>query len=88
MTFEGSLSMNFKGMKGAFLHPIPVFVIIFILHIVMPLWAMLVGHITFSGDGYTITGLVLGMIIPTGISSFIWVTMNRQYGFNISCHFD
>lgn len=43
----------------------------------MPLWAWAVGHIAFSGDVYTITGLILGMVIPTGITSFIWVSIYK-----------
>ena len=77
MTFEGSLSMNFKSLKGAVNHPFPIFVVLGFLHIVMPLWAWIVGHITFNGDTLTITGLVLGMAIPTGVTSFIWVSMKK-----------
>ncbi|MCQ6276289.1 bile acid:sodium symporter family protein [Bacillus sp. V3B] len=77
MTFEGSLSMNFKSIKGAITHPFPVFMTLIFLHIVMPLWALAVGHITFNGDTLTITGIVLGMVIPTGITSFIWVAMKK-----------
>src|SRR4051794_37133556 len=71
MTFEGSLGMNFKAIKGAVTHPFPVFITLAFLHIVMPLWAWTVGLIAFNGDGLTITGIVLGAVIPTGITSFI-----------------
>lgn len=77
MTFEGSLSMNFNALKGALMHPFPVIVILFILHIIMPLWALTFGYIVFPSDELTITGITLGMIIPTGISSFIWVAMKK-----------
>ncbi|WP_338469427.1 bile acid:sodium symporter family protein [Niallia sp. XMNu-256] len=77
MTFEGSLSMNLKSIKGVITHPLPVFMIIAFLHIIMPLYAWFVGHITFSGDHLTITGIILGMVIPTGVTSFIWVTMKN-----------
>ena len=77
MTFEGSLSMNFKSIKGAITHPFPVFITLGFLHIVMPLWAWGIGHIAFSGDTFTITGLILGMVIPTGITSFIWVSIHK-----------
>jgi predicted Na+-dependent transporter len=36
-----------------------------------------VGHIAFSGDIFTITGLVLGMVIPTGVTSFMWVAIYK-----------
>lgn len=77
MTFEGSLNMNFKSIKGAVTHPFPVFITLAFLHIIMPLWAWAVGHITFNGDTLTITGMILGMVIPTGITSFIWVSIKK-----------
>ena len=77
MTFSGSLSSNFHSLKDTFFHPLPLFLVFFILHILMPVWAWSIGLFTFSGDTYTITGLVLAMAIPTGISSFIWVTIYR-----------
>ncbi|MEN0666404.1 bile acid:sodium symporter family protein [Caldifermentibacillus hisashii] len=77
MTFEGSLSMNFRAIKGAVLHPLPVIILLLFLHIVMPFWAWSVGHIVFSDDIFTITGLILGMVIPTAITSFIWTAMKQ-----------
>jgi len=77
MTFEGSLSLNFRSVKDALLHPFPVFLTLGLLHIIMPLYAWGIGHIVFNGDSYTITGLILGMAIPTGITSFIWVSIHK-----------
>ncbi|WP_342488291.1 bile acid:sodium symporter family protein [Cytobacillus sp. FSL W7-1323] len=77
MTFAGSLKANFTSMKEAITHPLPLFIVLFVLHIFMPLWAFTVGHITFPNDTYTITGLILMMAIPTGISSLIWVSIYK-----------
>ena len=77
MTFAGSLNSNFASFKDAVLHPLPIFVIMFILHIVMPLLALGIGHLVFPGEMLTITGLVLAMAIPTGITSFVWVTVAK-----------
>ncbi|WP_428908276.1 bile acid:sodium symporter family protein [Niallia sp. Krafla_26] len=77
MTFEGSLSMNVRSFKSVITHPLPVFLILTFLHIIMPLWAWLVGHITFSDNPLTITGIIIAMIIPTGVTSFIWVSMKN-----------
>ncbi|MBM7650799.1 bile acid:sodium symporter family protein [Neobacillus cucumis] len=77
MTFEGSLSSSFRSLKDVITHPFPIILALSILHILMPLWAWGVGHIAFSGDVYTITGLVLGMVIPTGVTSFIWVSIYK-----------
>jgi bile acid:Na+ symporter, BASS family len=77
ITFAGSLGSNFSSFRETLKHPLPLFIILIILHLLMPVWAWSVGHFTFSGDVETITGLVLGMAIPTGISSMIWVTIYR-----------
>lgn len=79
MTFSGSLGSHFKSLKDAVIRPFPVVIALVILHIIMPLWAWVMGHLFFSYDSYTITGLILGMIIPTGITSFIWVTMHKGH---------
>ena len=77
MTFEGSLGMNFRSLKNIVIHPIPVIIALAFLHIIMPLWAWGVGHFVFNGDSLTITGIILGMVIPTGVTSFIWVSMKN-----------
>ena len=77
VTFTGSLGSSFKSLKEAILHPFPVFITLFILHVFMPFWAWGIGHIVFSSDTSTLTGLILGMVIPAGITSFIWVAMYR-----------
>jgi predicted Na+-dependent transporter len=77
MTFSGSLNSNFVSMKQAVMNPLPILLVIFILHIFMPLWALGVGHLAFNGDLFTITGLVLAMAIPTGITSFVWVSIYK-----------
>src|SRR6202045_1100694 len=58
MTFSGSLSSNFKEFVKVVSQPFPLITTLFILHIIMPLLAMGLGHLTFSGDTLTITGLV------------------------------
>ena len=77
MTFAGSLSSNFRSLKEVMAHPFPIFIAMLILHVLMPAWAWGVGHVAFSGDVYTITGLILGMVIPTGVTSFIWVSIYK-----------
>ncbi|MFC3885145.1 bile acid:sodium symporter family protein [Bacillus songklensis] len=77
MTFTGSLSSNFQALTRVISHPFSMFVALFILHIFMPLWAWVLGHVMFSGDMFTITGLFLAAVIPTGITSFIWVSIHK-----------
>ncbi|GAA0311997.1 putative Na+-dependent transporter [Gracilibacillus halotolerans] len=77
MTFAGSLSLNFMSLYRVITHPLPVIIALLILHIIMPLWAWFIGWITFPNEPYTIIGMVLAMLIPTGITSFIWVSINK-----------
>jgi bile acid:Na+ symporter, BASS family len=77
MTFSGSLGSNFHSLKNIITHPLPIFIALAILHLIMPVWAWGIGHIAFSGDNFTITGLILGMAIPTGITSLIWVSIYK-----------
>ncbi|WP_251550965.1 bile acid:sodium symporter family protein [Neobacillus muris] len=77
MTFAGSLGSNFRSLKDVAAHPFPIVMAMLILHVFMPIWAWGVGHVAFPGDIYTITGLILVMVIPTGITSFIWVSIYK-----------
>ncbi|WP_045517043.1 bile acid:sodium symporter family protein [Neobacillus niacini] len=77
MTFTGSLNSNFKSLADVVRHPLPILAAMVLLHILMPIWAWGVGHIAFPGDIFTITGIVLGMAIPTGVTSFIWVSIYK-----------
>lgn len=75
ITFSGSLGSNFKSLQQAVTHPLPVFIVLIILHMLMPIWAFGLGHLVFHGDAFTITGLVLAVVIPTGVTSMIWVSI-------------
>ncbi|GAB6258560.1 bile acid:sodium symporter family protein [Peribacillus sp. NPDC101481] len=75
ITFSGSLGSNFESLKQAVTHPLPVFIVLIILHMLMPVWAFGLGHLVFHGDAFTITGLVLAVVIPTGVTSMIWVSI-------------
>lgn len=77
MTFSGSLSSNFRSLQHAISRPLPILLTMIILHIIMPIWAWSIGSLTFTGDILTITGLILGMVIPTGITSFLWVSIYK-----------
>lgn len=77
MTFSGSLSTGFREFGEVVSHPLPIVSTLFILHVLMPLLAWGVASSLFHGDAYTITGIVLGMVIPTGITSFIWVSIYK-----------
>lgn len=77
MTFTGSLNSNFKSMKHTIFHPLSLLLTLAVLHVVTPVWAYAIGHLFFGNDPYTITGLTLATVIPTGITSVIWVSMYK-----------
>ena len=61
-------------MKKIAMHPVPLIVVMLILHIVVPLTAFLVGSLIFD-DPLLVTGIVLEFIVPTGIVSLVWVNI-------------
>ncbi|SET23552.1 bile acid:sodium symporter family protein [Paenibacillus sp. NFR01] len=77
MTFAGSISLGVKDFVNVLKKPLPLFACLLILHIAMPLVALGIGNALYPADHYTITGLVLAAVIPTGISSFIWVSIYK-----------
>lgn len=75
MTFSGSLGSNFKQFKNVLQRPFPIVIAVAFLHVFMPLLALSIGHLIFGGDPFTITGFILAVVIPTGITSFVWVSI-------------
>ncbi|MFD0695659.1 bile acid:sodium symporter family protein [Paenibacillus sp. GCM10027628] len=79
MTFSGSISSSFKEFVQVVVQPLPLIATLLILHVMMPLVAMGLGHVVYSDDSFTIIGLVLAAAIPTGITSFVWVAIYRGH---------
>ncbi|MRG86362.1 bile acid:sodium symporter family protein [Salinibacillus xinjiangensis] len=77
MTFAGSLGSNFSDLKKVMLHPLPLFICLLILHIVMPVICFGVGSLVFYDEPYFVTGLILAFLVPTGITSLIWVSVYK-----------
>ncbi|QHT45824.1 bile acid:sodium symporter family protein [Bacillus sp. SB49] len=77
MTFAGSLGSNFTDLKKVLRHPVALVACIVLLHIIMPLIALGVGSLLFGKEDYTTIGLVLSFVIPTGITSLIWVSIYK-----------
>lgn len=73
ITFAGSLGSNYNSLKRVISNPVPILVVLAILHVIMPVWAWMLGSVVFPDDSLTITGLVLGVVIPTGVTSLLWV---------------
>lgn len=77
ITFSGSLNSNFTSLAQVAANPFPIVVVLLLLHIIMPIWAWMVGFLVFPGDAYTVTGLVLGVVIPTGVTSLLWISIYK-----------
>lgn len=81
MTFIGSLKCSISEFKNVLLHPKPVIAAIVVLHVLMPLFALLTGMLFFKADPYYLAGMVIEFVTPTAILSMIWVSI---YGGNLS----
>ena len=78
MTFAGSLSMNFQGMRSFMKYPWVILVTIAVLHILMPVWAYFISTLLFD-DHLLIIGFVLSVAVPTGVTSFIWASICKGH---------
>ncbi|MGE7944928.1 bile acid:sodium symporter family protein [Lysinibacillus xylanilyticus] len=78
MTFAGSLSMNLEGIRSLKKYPTVILMAIAFLHFLMPIWAYFVSTIIFHDHLLTI-GFVLAVAVPTGVTSFIWVSICRGH---------
>lgn len=76
MTFAGSLTLNFNSLTSFIKYPYVILLTIAVLHIVMPLWAYLLSTLVFDDHLLTI-GFILSVAVPTGVTSFIWVSISR-----------
>ena len=76
MTFAGSLTLNFTSLKSFIKYPYVILLTIAVLHIVMPLWAYLLSILVFDDHLLTI-GFILSVAVPTGVTSFIWVSISH-----------
>lgn len=73
ITFCSSLSGSFRKIGHVLLHPLPAFVILFLLHGVMPVLGLLMGQLFLPEDPLFMTGIVLQLSIPSAISTLMWV---------------
>src|SRR5690606_2105957 len=74
MTFAGSLSMNFEGFKSFTKYPKFILLTIVFLHVIMPIWVFILSELAFNDHLLTV-GFVLSVAVPTGVTSFIWVSI-------------
>lgn len=75
MTFASALKSTFKDVAGVFKNPAPLFVILVMLHVGIPLMACGVGHLFFADNAKLITGMILEFSVPTAVAGLMWVTI-------------
>jgi predicted Na+-dependent transporter len=73
ITFCNSLSGSFRKIGHVLLHPLPAFVILLLLHVVMPVLGLLMGRIFLPENPLFMTGIVLQLSIPSAITTLMWV---------------
>lgn len=75
MTFTGTLNSTFRQLLNIAKNPLPLFVSLLIIHIVMPLLALGAGKLFFPGGPYFIVGIVLEFVVPSAVACFMWSTI-------------
>lgn len=75
MTFQGSLGNTVKQVIETVRHPLPLFAILGVTLVAMPLVSFFLASIIFAGNANIITGILLEYCVPIGIVSFMWVGM-------------
>ena len=78
MTFAGSLSMNFQGLRSFMKYPWVILITIAFLHILMPVWAYFISNFLFD-DHLLVIGFILSVAVPTGVTSFIWASICKGH---------
>ena len=72
MTFTGALKSSFKDIGAVLRKPLPLLLILAVLHVVMPCAAWSVGEMFFAGNRELITGMVLEFSVPAGGGGMVW----------------
>ncbi len=75
MVFSGSFTLRFSDVAQVAHHPLPVLVVLLIVHIVMPLVAWGVAHLAFSHNPDIDAGIILQFLIPTASTGFAWIVI-------------
>ena len=69
MTFVGALKSRFRDVADVFKRPLPLILMLLVLHVLVPVIACGLGHFLFPGNANYITGMVLEFSVPTaGVS--------------------
>lgn len=77
MTFINTLGCSFRQLGHVATHPVPVLVLLGMLHVVLPVLCLGLCKLLFPNEPLFTTGLVLNFVLPTGVASLMWVTIGR-----------
>ncbi len=77
MTFINTLGCSFRQIGHVATHPVPVLVVLVLLHLVVPVLCLGLCTPLFPDNPLFTTGLVLNFVLPTGVVSLMWVTIGR-----------
>ena len=77
MTFTGALKSSFKDIGAVLRKPLPLLLILAVLHVVMPCAAWSVGEMFFAGNRELITGMVLEFSVPAAVVGMMWVSIYK-----------
>lgn len=72
VTFQGSLTNNFRNLAETFRHPVPMVAAILVSQVAAPLLAWVLGN-ALLGDHDLVCGLVLQYSVPVAVTSTMWV---------------
>ncbi len=75
ISFTSSLGIKLNDLKKVMFAPLPIILCFIVLQVVMPIIAYGFGFVFFRNDPYTMTGIILGFILPTAVISLIWVSI-------------
>lgn len=77
MTFTGALKSSFKDIGAVLRKPLPLLLILAVLHVVMSCTAWSVGEMFFAGNRELITGMVLEFSVPAAVVGMMWVSIYK-----------
>ena len=77
MTLSTALSISPGEMKAVILSPLPVIMLIILLHALMPALAFGISGFVLGFDSPLSVGIVLAAVIPVGVTSVIWTALSR-----------
>jgi len=75
IVFAGSSTLRARSIVETFHHPLPLLLILGILHVVMPVVAWAVARLGFAGSPDIAAGMVLEFLVPTASAGFAWIAI-------------